>query len=212
MTNYFDEPCDVRPEIPGMDNLTPEEQNEAHLKAALYGCITSIMIAVIGLVVMVFLLASCKTKYIPVVELRDSIRTEVVTNTVIIPDTQYVELPAQVVERITPDTTSTLRTSFAESTATIRGGMLHHILRNLENPIPVPVQHKETTRDSIVYREKEVPVPVPVVKEVERQFTTWQRIRLWLGNAVIVAIAAAAGVWIVRRRAWWIRLLRIFTK
>ena len=170
------------------------------------------MIAVIGLVVMVFLLASCKTKYIPVVELRDSIRTEVVTNTVIIPDTQYVELPAQVVERITPDTTSTLRTSFAESTATISGGMLHHILRNLENPIPVPVQHKETTRDSIVYREKEVPVPVPVVKEVERQFTTWQRIRLWLGNVVIVAIAAAVGVWLVRRRAWWIRLLRIFTK
>ena len=70
------------------------------------------------------------------------------------------------------------------------------------------MQHKETTRDSIVYREKEVPVPVPVVKEVERQFTTWEQMRLWMGNLVLVALALAAGVWIIRKRTWWLRLFK----
>lgn len=193
-----------------MENLKPEEREEIREEMTVFGVLGCGMY-LLGLVIVLMvcaLLSGCKTKDSTVVELRDSIRTEVVTNTVIIPDTQYVTLPAQIVERTTPDTTSTLRISFAESTASIRGGLLFHSLRSLDTPLPVPVQHKETTRDSIVYREKEVPVPVPVVKEVERQFTTWQQIRLWLGNMVIVALGIASGVWIIRKRTWWLRLFR----
>lgn len=210
MLNPYD-PYNIQPEMPDMSELTPEQQEEVRVKVALYGCVSSFLIIIIGLALLA-LFAGCRTKYVPVVELRDSIRTEVVTSTVYVPDTQYVTLPAQIVERTTPDTTSTLRTSFAESTATIRGGLLHHVLRNLEVPVPVPVQHKETTRDSIVYREKEVPVPVPVVQEVARPLSAWQQVRIWLGNVILAALGIAAGVWIIKKRTWWIRLLRIFTK
>ena len=210
MLNPYD-PYNIQPEMPDMSELTPEQQEEVRVKVALYGCVSSFLIIIIGLALLA-LFAGCRTKYVPVVELRDSIRTEVVTSTVYVPDTQYVTLPAQIVERTTPDTTSTLRTSFAESTATIRGGLLHHVLRNLEIPVPVPVQHKETTRDSIVYREKEVPVPVPVVQEVARPLSAWQQVRIWLGNVILAALGIAAGVWIFKKRTWWLRLLRIFTK
>lgn len=186
-----------------------EVQDQAYFKTAVLGYGIYLMGFFVAFLLCI-LLSGCRAKYIPVVEIRDSIRTEVVTNTVIIPDTQYVTLPAQVIERTTPDTISTLCISFAESTAAIRGGLLFHCLRSLETPVPVPVQHKETTRDSIVYREKEVPVPVPVEKIVPAPLTTWQNIRLWMGNVVLVALAIAAGVWVVRKRAWWLRLFRMF--
>jgi hypothetical protein len=208
MFSFFNNPFGFDNNMfPSMKDLTQEERNEVCEKMTVYGC----AVYLIGFVLVILtcaIFAGCRTKYTPVVEIRDSIRTEVTTNTVIIPDTQYVTLPAQVVERTTPDTTSTLRISFAESTAAIRGGLLFHSLRSLDTPLPVPVQHKETTRDSIVYREKEVPVPVPVVKEVERQFTTWEQMRLWMGNLVLVALALAAGVWIIRKRTWWLRLFK----
>lgn len=208
MLNSFNNPYGFDNDVfPSMKDLTPEEREEIREKMTVYGCGLYLLGFIIVFMVCA-LLSGCKTKYMPVVEIRDSIRTEVTTNTIIIPDTQYVTLPAQVVERTTPDTTSTLRISFAESTASIRGGLLFHSLRSLDTPVPVPVQHKETTRDSIVYREKEVPVPVPVVKEVERQFTTWEQMRLWMGNLVLVALALAAGVWIIRKRTWWLRLFK----
>ena len=141
-------------------------------------------------------------------ELRDSIRTEVVTNTVIVNDTQFITLPPQTVERITPDTTSTLRIDYAVSSATVVNGLLHHTLTSTDTPVPVPVQHQVTTRDSIVYREKEVPVPTPVIQEVEKPLTSWQQFRLWLGNIILIALAIAATIFVIRKRTWWLRLFK----
>ena len=191
------------------EDLTIDDLRETCITTAVFGCAGYYMV-VLATVLLCALFSACgSSRTIHEVQLRDSIRTEVITNTVVVTDTQYVKLPAQIIERATPDTTSTIRTSFAESTAAIRDGLLYHSIRNLETPVPVPVQHKETTRDSIVYREKEIPVPVPVVKEVERQLSAWQQVRLWLGNLVFITIGITTFAWIIKKRAWWLRLLRL---
>lgn len=60
---------------------------------------------------------------------------------------------------------------------------------------------ERTVRDTM-YRSRRdsvrVPVEVPVVREVERELTLWQKLRLWLGNIVIVCAGAAAVYAIVR--------------
>lgn len=161
-----------------------------------------------GLVILVLMLTGCKAKSIPVIQIRDSIRTKTVTNTVIVNDTQYVTLPPQTVERITPDTTSILHTDYATSSALIRGGILYHKLTTNETPLPVPVQHKETTRDSIVYREREVPVPVPVIQEVEKPLNPWQSARIHFANIVMIALGVLFAVWLIRKRSWWMKFLK----
>lgn len=157
------------------------------------GCLNSMVIIILGLLICFFislLFHGCATR--TVVEVRDSIRTEVVTQTVYVKDTVPVVLPPETIRVATPDTASRIETSLAISKAWLEGGLLHHSIWNKQTAIPVPVEHKETVRDSIVYREKQVPVEVPVEKEVEKPLTWWQQLRLWWANITLAAILAAA--------------------
>lgn len=165
------------------------------------GCFSQFIGFALALLIcgLVSLLTSCGSTKTVVVELRDSTSTQVVTKIIEVIDTQYVTLPAQSAERTTLDTTSTLRIMGAESTATFSGGLLHHTLRTLPDSIPVAVTQKTTRQDSIVYREKEVPVPCPVVQEVNK-LTYWQNVRLCFANLGLVALAVAALVWLLRKR------------
>lgn len=176
------------------------------------GCMGTIFGWIIGIVLLALLcsLSSCRTyRQVPtVVQMQDSIATHVHTNTVFVPDTVLVPLPPERVMITIPDTVSTLRTAVAESHAAIRGGLLHHELRNLDTPLPVPVQHKVITRDSIVYREREVPVPYPVDRLVEKPLTRWQRARLQFANAMLIALVLAALAFALKKHAWWLRLFR----
>lgn len=188
------------------DDLTMEEIQEVCIVSAFFGCVGYMAAVVTGMLLLALFTSCGSSKNIPVVQLCDSIRAEVVTNTVYVPDTQYVTLPAQIVERTTPDTASTIRTSFAESTAAIRGGLLYHVLYNLDVALPVQVQHKETVRDNIVYRKKEV--AVPVIQMVEKPLSSWQLFRIWIGNIVLAVLAGGAAFWIFKKRTWWLRIFR----
>ena len=172
-----------------------------------FGCLAAIIIWLV-MSLLVVLVAGCQAPRTVVVEVRDSTSTQVVTNTVVLTDTQYVTLPPQIVERTTPDTTSTLHTDFAMSTAGIHDGLLYHDLRTLQTPIPVEVQHTVTTRDSIVYREREVPKPYPVEVEVEKNLSWWQQARLHLANITLSVLSVMTAVWIVRKKSWWLGILR----
>lgn len=159
------------------------------------GCIASIIswFSVFVILFVLCALSSCRSARTVVVEARDSTSTHVHTQTVFVPDTILVPLPPERVVVVAPDTVSNLRTSVAESHAAIRGGLLHHELRNLDAPLSVPVQTKIIMRDSIVYREREVPVPYAVEVEVPAPLTWWQHLRLWLGNIMLIALLLAAG-------------------
>lgn len=104
----------------------------------------------------------------------DSTRVEVRDRVVKVRDTVVVELPAERVEVITPDTTSTVQTSIATSTATVSGGVLTHSIENKQENIRKPTEVRVEVRDSIIYRDRQT----TEIVEVERELTWWQRFRL----------------------------------
>lgn len=114
----------------------------------------------------------------------DSTRVEIRERIVKVRDTVFVELPAEREEVITPDTTSTIETSLATSTATVSNGVLTHSIENKQGSIRKPTEVRVEVRDTIIYREKQT----TKVVEVEREMTAWQRFRLdgfWLLLAVV---------------------------
>lgn len=122
-----------------------------------------------------------------VVPTQDSIRTEIRYKLIESIDTVFITLPPQTAERTTPDTTSTLENDYAKTTATILpNGMLFHNLETKQTPVPVPTKKTEAQRDSVVYREKEVPLPYPVEVEVNR--LSWMQQAQIYGFRVLVAI------------------------
>lgn len=147
-----------------------------------------------------FLTTGCKThktvqEQPPIVPIKTNTDTKIVHIETI--DTVFIEIPAQSAERTTPGKESHLETDYAESDARINeDGTLTHTLHNKPTKQPVPVKNATDT----VYVDKviEKPVPVEIPKEVERELTSWQKIRLntwgWLATALVLCIG-----WVCRK-------------
>ena len=48
-----------------------------------------------------------------------------------------------------------------------------------------------------------IPQPYEVVKEVPAELSWWQRVRLWLGNAVLLVVIGFVGYWIFKFYRVW---------
>lgn len=75
----------------------------------------------------------------------------------------------------------------------------HDSIRVTENGDTIRIEkwHTEYVEREVhdtLYQAKtdSIPVPYEVVKEVPAELTWWQRVRLWLGNAVLMALLAVA--------------------
>lgn len=65
----------------------------------------------------------------------------------------------------------------------------------------VQAQSQQICRmDSLLRRQKQTEI-----KEVAKPLNWWQQMQIWLGRLVLVAIAVLTGIWLVRKRAWWLR-------
>lgn len=132
------------------------------------------------LFLILLLFVSCSTiKYVPVKE------TEYVTVTETLVDTVVKWVPP--VEKIvneTKDTTSTVETSLAKSTATVSNGTLHHSIENKKDSIKTKIVYKDKIVTKIEY--KEVPVEVEVVKKIVPSWCWWL-----LGINILVIIGFA---------------------
>lgn len=117
---------------------------------------------------------------------QDSTRVEVRKEIVYVPDTVYLEIPAQTAERTTRDSSSHLENDFAESDARINSdGTLYHDLRTKPQEKEIPVEVPKERKDSIIYRNIEVEKIVPV----ERELTKWQKTQMrgfWVVLVVLV--------------------------
>ena len=112
------------------------------------------------LLFILLLLTSCSTiKYIPVKETEYVTVTETLVDTVI----KWAP-PIENVDKETKDTTSTVETSLAKSTATVSNGTLHHTIENKKDSIKTKIVYKDKIIKQTEYRE--VPVEVEVVKKV----------------------------------------------
>lgn len=121
---------------------------------------------------------------------RDSVRVVTRVETVFINDTINVPVPQQDRSSKTKEDYSHLETDFAESDASVDStGTLHHTLKNKKRDVPVPTKTPVQYRDSIVYKEIQVPVPYPVEVEVERDLTWWQKTQMigfWIAILLIM--------------------------
>lgn len=112
------------------------------------------------LFLILLLFVSCSTiKYIPVKETEYVTVTETLVDTVI----KWVP-PIEKTDKETKDTTSTVETSLAKSTATVSNGTLHHTIENKKDSIKTKIVYKDKIITKTEY--KEVPVEVEVEKKV----------------------------------------------
>jgi hypothetical protein len=147
------------------------------------------MVLLMVLLLMI-LFAGCKTitrtEYVPV-EVKEIETVEVV-------DTVYeVPVPESHDSVAVADTTSYLHNAVAYSYASYTDGMLHHSLGiNPMAKLTVEVPHYEV-------RTKYVEKPVIQTKtvEVEKKLTLWQKVKLWVGETLLLLLFGAA-VYIVR--------------
>lgn len=125
---------------------------------------------------------------------RDSLRIEVREKTIFVPDTVFIEIPAQSAERTTPDSLSHLENDFAESNARInQDGTLFHDLRTKPQTKPVPTEKEIQYRDSIVYRDvyrdRIVKEKVREVVEVEKNLSWFQKTEIGGFWALLLLLA-----------------------
>lgn len=118
-------------------------------------------------------------------EQRDTFRVETVT--IYVPDTVFVEIPAQTAERETRDSVSNLENDYATSEARINpDGSLYHDLKTKPQKKPVEFQKPVERRDSIVYRERVRTETVTETVEVPRQLTWFQKTSIYGFWAAII--------------------------
>ena len=132
------------------------------------------------LFLILLLFVSCSTiKYVPVKETEYVTVTETIVDTVI----KWAP-PIEKVDKETKDTTSTVETSLAKSTATVSNGTLHHTIENKKDSIKTKIVYKDKIVTKTEY--KEVPVEVEVVKKVVPDWCWWL-----LGINILTAIGFA---------------------
>ena len=130
--------------------------------------------------ILFILLTSCSTiKYVPVKETEYVTVTETLVDTVI----KWAP-PIEKTDNETKDTTSTVETSLAKSTATVSNGTLYHSIENKKDSIKTKIVYKDKIVERIEY--KEVPVEVEVEKKVVPDWCWWL-----LGINILVIIGFA---------------------
>lgn len=146
-------------------------------------------------------LYSCKAKQHVISETRDSVRIEYREKIVKDTDSVLVYLPSEEKSISTYDSTSYLKTKYAESTASISNGILTHTLKTIDNPVPVQVVKETVYKDSISYKDRVKEKEVKV--EVEKEFSWLQKTMMWLWVPLAILLGIA---W----RKYIIKLIKLF--
>ena len=156
------------------------------------------MIAVtifVFIAIVLLLFSSCRTGKIVVVEGKDSIRIEERVREIKVTDTLFVAVPMQKESTTVRDSMSHLENDYAVSDARIKiDGSLNHSLETKPRTDTLTQELSVQAKDSIIYREKVVPKIYPV----EKALNWFVRMRIWLGNIMLVLISGAV-IWLAAR-------------
>ena len=79
---------------------------------------------------------------------------------------------------------------------------LTHRLESMDSTMRV-MQQQLSRSDSLLQQRDTVRE-----KEVPARLSWWQQARIWLGNVCLVVVLIGAAVWLLRKRTWWLGLLR----
>ena len=138
---------------------------------------------------LLFLSVACST--IKQVTPREQTTLEIRTETVYVPDTVYVQLPAVSQSVETLDTISVLENRYAVSEASVSGNVLKHSLEVKPVNEPVAIKKEIVYRDSVGLQQ----VDVDHYIEVPAKLTAWQSFKIKLGGyafALIIILIVVA--------------------
>lgn len=157
------------------------------------------MIAVtifVFIAIVLLLFSSCRTsRQVVVVEGKDSIRIEERIREIKVTDTLFVEVPVQKESTTVRDSSSHLENDYAMSDARIMAdGSLYHSLETKARTDTLTGEVSVQVRDTTIYREK----VIPKVVTVEKELNWFAKMRIWIGNVMLVLIAGAS-IWAVAR-------------
>ena len=127
---------------------------------------------------------------------REQTTVEIRTETVYVPDTVYVQLPAVSQSVETLDTVSVLENKYAVSEASVSGNVLKHYLEVKPVNEPVAIQKEIVYRDSVVLQK----VDVDHYIEMPAELTPWQSFKIKLGGyafALIILLIVCAAIYFV---------------
>ena len=153
------------------------------------------------LLLIALLLTACGTPKKLTTTQQDSTRIEIRETVIYVPDTVFVEIPAQTAERTTQDSTSHLENDYALSDARINpDGSLYHDLKTKPQEKPVPIEKPVERKDSIIYRTQYIYREVTV--EVERELSWWEKTQIYgfWGLVVILLIVYRKKIFALARR------------
>lgn len=149
-----------------------------------------------NLILFLFLFLSVACGTIRQVTPREQTTVEIRTETVYVPDTVYVQLPAVSQSVETLDTISVLENKFAVSEASVSGNVLKHYLEVKPVNEPVAIQKEIVYRDSVVLQQ----VDIDHYIEVPAELTAWQSFKIKLGGyafALIILLIVCAAIYFV---------------
>ena len=139
------------------------------------------------LLLIALLLTACGTPKKLTTTQQDSTRIEIRETVIYVPDTVFVEIPAQTAERTTQDSTSHLENDYALSDARINpDGSLYHDLKTKPQEKPVPFDKPVERKDSIIYRTQYIDREVTV--EVERELSWWERTQIYGFWSIVIVL------------------------
>ncbi len=127
---------------------------------------------------------------------REQTTVEIRTETVYVPDTVYVQLPAVSQSVETLDTISVLENKYAVSEASVSCNVLKHSLEVKPVKEPVAIQKEIVYRDSVVLQQ----VDVDHYIEIPAELTPWQSFKIKLGGyafALIIILIVCAAIYFV---------------
>lgn len=173
MNNPYD-PYGYMPEIPGMDRLNEDEQKELQFKTLGLSC--SGLLLTLLIIVLCCLLGSCTTTRTVTVE---RVRTDTLTvshtqrDSILLRDSIFVDRYVQ-------------------------GDTVFQVCRLWHT------EYRDRWRHDTIYesRADSVPVYVEVEKrvEVDRQLSSWQRARMWIGDMTLIGLLLFCILCVLKKR------------
>lgn len=173
----------------GKEPTLQEVRKECRLQQASLRCLA----AIFALFLLWLLLTGCRAQ--KHVEYYPYPVEKVVTKTVTVKDTLIeVQLVPYRDSITTPDTTSYLQNPYAESRATVSGGLLRHSLN-----IKPGVKAKDTLQTITIVQHDSIPYPQPVpgpVQYIERPLSGIEKVLMFFGVVAVVTLLVGVGAWI----------------
>lgn len=163
---------------------------------------------IITIAATIFLVSCGSSKHLTIQERqRDSVRVEYRQRTVFVPDTVFVEIPAQKAERTTKDGSSHLENDYASSDARVNAdGTLTHTLNSKPQAKPMHIKRPVEYRDSIVYKDRIINKKNTVNKYVEHKLSWWEQTQIYGFWVAIIVVA------ITYRKKIFQTVVRLFLK